>query len=64
MDIKQLVGWIIVIGAINWGLVGLLGVNLVEMIFGAGQLLSKVVYIIIGFAGVFAAYNMVGGKKK
>lgn len=64
MDTKQIVGWIVVIGAINWGLVGLLNLNLVEMIFGAGSMLTKIVYIVVGLSGAFAAYNMVGGKKK
>ncbi|MBI2196681.1 DUF378 domain-containing protein [Candidatus Daviesbacteria bacterium] len=63
MDTKALVGWIVVIGAINWGLVGLLNLNVVEMILGAGSLLTKVVYIIVGLAGVWSAYMMLGGKK-
>ncbi len=64
MDTKQLVGWIVVIGAINWGLVGLLNLNVVEMILGAGSMLTKVIYIIVGLAGVWSAYMMLGGKKK
>ena len=32
----SLVGWILVVGALNWGLVGLLGLNLVESILGVG----------------------------
>ena len=64
MDIKMLVGWVVVIGAINWGLVGLMNLNVVEMIFGAGSMLTKIVYILVGLAGAYAAYGMVGGKKK
>lgn len=49
-------GWLAlvltVIGAINWGLVGLFGFNLVEAIFGAGTLLTSIVYIIVGLAGI------------
>ena len=41
-----------VVGAINWGLVGLFGFNLVEAIFGAGSLLTTLVYIAVGIAGV------------
>lgn len=63
MDIKALVGWIVIIGAINWGLVGLMNLNVVEMIFGAGSLLTKVVYIVVGLAGAWAAYTMLGKKK-
>lgn len=64
MDTKQLVAWVLVVGALNWGLVGLLNLNLVESILGAGSLLTKVVYIVVGLAGVYSAYLMVGGKKK
>lgn len=64
MDIKMLVGWVVVVGAINWGLVGLLNLNVVEMIFGAGSMLTKIVYILVGLSGAFAAYTMLGGKKK
>ncbi|MBI2330551.1 DUF378 domain-containing protein [Candidatus Daviesbacteria bacterium] len=63
MNAKQLVGWVVVIGAINWGLVGLLNLNLVESILGAGSILTKAVYVIVGLGGVYMAYGMVGGKK-
>lgn len=63
MDTKKLIGWIVVIGAINWGLIGLINMNAVETIFGA-SMITKIVYIVIGLAGVYKAYMMVGGKKK
>lgn len=65
MNTKQLVGWILVVGALNWGLVGLLGMNLVETILGAGSVLTKGVYVVVGLAGAYKAYMMVsGGYKK
>lgn len=64
MDTKQLVIWILVIGALNWGLVGLLNLNVVEMILGAGSILTKLVYIIVGLAGLYKVYMLVGGGKK
>lgn len=39
------------IGALNWGLVGLLNFNLVETIVGSG--LSKIIYILIGVCAVY-----------
>lgn len=41
-----------IIGAINWGLIGLFDVNLVTMILGVGTILTKLVYIIVGIAGI------------
>lgn len=64
MDQKQIIAWVLVIAAVNWGLVGLLNINLVEMLLGAGSLLTKIVYILIGVVGVYQAYVLVGGRKK
>lgn len=60
----QAIGWILAIAALNWGLVGLLGLNLVESLLGAGSMLTKLVYIVIGLVGLYKVYLMVGGKKK
>lgn len=59
----MLVGWVLAIAAINWGLVGLVGVNLVETIFGSTGILTKVVYILIGLTGVYKVYMMTMSKK-
>ncbi len=64
MSTKQIVGWILVIGAVNWGLVGLLNLNLVETVLGAGSVLTKAVYVVVGLAGRCKAYMMVSGGKK
>ena len=59
----MLVGWVLAIAAINWGLVGLVNVNLVETIFGSTGVITKVVYILIGLAGVYKVYMMTMMKK-
>ena len=41
-----------VIGAINWGLIGLLDFNLVAMITGNMDLISNIIYILVGLAGL------------
>lgn len=64
MNTKQLVAWVLVVGALNWLLVGLLNLNVVESVLGAGSLLTKVVYVLVGVAGVYKAYVLAGGKKK
>jgi uncharacterized membrane protein YuzA (DUF378 family) len=43
---------ITIIGAINWGLIGLLDFNLVDTIFGVGSLLSRIVYTLVGICGI------------
>ena len=42
-----------IIGAINWGLVGLLNFDLVAAIFGKKSFISRLVYILVGLAGVY-----------
>ena len=45
---------LIVIGGLNWGLVGLFNWNLVDAIFGFGAL-ARIVYILVGASAVYAA---------
>ncbi len=41
-----------IIGAINWGLIGIFDFDLVATIFGDMTLLSRIVYTIVGIAGL------------
>lgn len=43
---------LVTVGAINWGLVGLFGIDLVAQLFGA-SIIAKIVYILVGVAGVY-----------
>ena len=58
---EKLVGLIVmilvVIGAINWGLVGLLNLDLVALIAGK-TLLARIIYILVGAAGVYQVLLM------
>lgn len=42
-----------IIGAVNWGLIGLFGFDLVAFIFGDMSWLSRAVYIIVGICGLY-----------
>jgi uncharacterized membrane protein YuzA (DUF378 family) len=44
--------WLLLIGGLNWGLVGLLNLDLVAMLLGAGSLLSRVVYVLVGVSAL------------
>lgn len=41
-----------IIGAVNWGLIGLFDFNLVTTLFGVGSMLARIVYIIVGITGL------------
>jgi uncharacterized membrane protein YuzA (DUF378 family) len=47
---------LLVVGGLNWGLVGLFQFDLVAALFGAGSTLARVVYVLVGLA---AAYQVV-----
>ncbi len=44
---------LIIIGAINWGLIGIFNFNLVEAIFGNMTVLSRIVYGLVGVSGLW-----------
>ena len=46
---------LVVVGAANWGLVGLLQFDLVAAIFGEASMVSRLVYCLVGLAGLFQA---------
>lgn len=51
IDIIALI--LIIIGAINWGLIGIFNFNLVETIFGGFSIISRIIYILVGVAGLW-----------
>lgn len=56
--------WLVVLGAINWGLVALLNFNLVTLVFGQLPAVEKLVYLLVGAAGVWGACAMLTNPKK
>ena len=44
---------LVIIGAINWGLVGFFTYNLIDALFGAGGWFSRVIYGLVGLAGLY-----------
>ena len=43
---------LIIIGAVNWGMIGLFDVNLVTLLFGEDSVLSNIVYALVGISGL------------
>lgn len=48
---------LMLIGAINWGLVGIFNFDLVAYLFGEMSTLSRIVYTLVGISAVFAAFT-------
>ena len=57
---KNALDWIalvlVIIGAVNWGLVGVGEWNLVSLILGGIPMLAQIVYILVGLAGLYMIY--------
>ena len=45
---------LVIIGALNWLLVGLFEFNLVDAIFGSLSILTRIIYIIVGIVGLWS----------
>ncbi|QNB46645.1 DUF378 domain-containing protein [Thermanaerosceptrum fracticalcis] len=54
---------LVIIGALNWGLIGLFNFDLVAALFG-GQtsLLSRIVYSLVGLAGLYSITFLLGNR--
>lgn len=52
---------LVIVGALNWLLVGLFKFNLVDSIFGSLSALSRIIYVLVGIAGIWciAFYNKI-----
>ncbi len=45
---------LVIVGAINWGLIGFFGLDLVAFICGSMSILSRIIYAVIGLCGLYA----------
>ncbi|HMA77368.1 MAG TPA: DUF378 domain-containing protein [Candidatus Krumholzibacteriaceae bacterium] len=62
------VDWItlilVIIGGLNWLLVGLFGFNLVAEIFGDTSVISKIIYILVGLSSIYIIFILGKLQKK
>ena len=45
---------LVIIGAINWGLIGFFRFDLVSSLFGTGTALSRIIFALVGIAGLYS----------
>jgi len=55
---------LLIVGGLNWGLVGLLNFDLVAAIFGEMSALSRIVYSLVGLAAIYQIVPLVTGKSQ
>ncbi len=44
----------VIIGALNWGMIGIFDVNLVSLLFGEDTIITNIVYAIVGICGLLS----------
>ena len=55
ISLRNLVLALIIIGAVNWGLIGFFQYDLVTSIFGPNlQVISRIIFAAVGLAGLYA----------
>lgn len=66
MSIDVIVKWVavtlLIVGALNWGLVGAFHFNAVTMLFGDASMVTRVIYMLIGLAGLYKIF-LIATKK-
>lgn len=55
---------LMIIGGLNWALVGLLNFDLVAAIFGEMTMISRIVYVLVGLASVYMIFMIPKMNKK
>lgn len=49
---------LLIVGGLNWGLVGVADWNLVEALFGAWPVLVSIIYILVGLSALYSLWIM------
>lgn len=49
---------LLIIGGVNWGLVGLFRWNIVEKLFGQWEILARIIYGLVGLSALYSIYSL------
>ena len=59
----KVIDWVamvlVIVGGLNWGLVGAMNYNLVESLLGSWPLVVKIVYDLVGLAALYSIYHVI-----
>ncbi len=62
-NLQALAYVLVIIGALNWGLIGIFGFNLVSFLFGEMTVLTRIIYSLVGISAVFHLIVATSGYK-
>ncbi|UCF71795.1 MAG: DUF378 domain-containing protein [candidate division WOR-3 bacterium] len=55
---------LVIVGGLNWGLVGIFSFDLVAAIFGSVSVISRIVYTLVGLSAIYLIFFVAKLKKK
>lgn len=55
---------LLVIGGLNWGLVGFFDFNLVAELFGEGSALTRIIYILVGLSALYTLFPLFSSERR
>jgi uncharacterized protein len=59
------ISWILVIiGGLNWGLVGFFGLNVIDLIFGIGSIITRIIYALVGLAALYLIFVLPSKRRE
>lgn len=53
---------LVIVGGLNWLLVGLFEYNLVDSLLGEGSVLAKIVYVLVGLSALWMLWNLLARR--
>lgn len=57
---KNFLDWIalilVIVGALNWGLVGIFNLDLVDYLFNGVMIVARIIYVLVGLSGLYLIY--------
>ena len=48
---------LLIVGGLNWGLIGAANLNVVEMLCGVGTMLTRVIYCLVGVSAIYKIFQ-------
>lgn len=64
MKLKTVSKWLVILGALEVGFMGVLRFDIVGTLFGSWPIIVMIIYALIGISGLWGAYAMLTNKKK
>ncbi|MCL5270158.1 MAG: DUF378 domain-containing protein [bacterium] len=62
LDVISMV--LLIIGALNWGIMGLFDFNVIAAIFGPLTILARIIYVLVGIAGVYEIFGLAAQRRR